>query len=114
MNKNILIAMALMALTQAMSFLQIQSQFFWDWGKNHPVILSFIGMPLTYLLIVSVRYCALGFDGQIWPGRLIGFAIGAIVFTILSWVIMKEPLNTKTIICLILSSAILGVQILWK
>jgi len=114
MNRYLFIAIILMTVGQVISFLQVQSQFFWEWSKNHPYIMSLLGLPLSYLLILSVRYCAMGFGGQIWPGRLIGFAIGAIVFTVLSWVIMKEPLNTKTIICLILSSAILGVQIIWK
>jgi len=51
------------------------------------------------------------FDGEVWPGRLMGYAIGIIVFTILSYTIFNEPLTGKTIACLILSSVILGIQL---
>jgi len=49
-----------------------------------------------------------------WPSRLIGFSIGAIVFSWLSWAIFNEPLTTKTIICLILAVCILLVQLFVK
>jgi hypothetical protein len=56
----------------------------------------------------------MAFDGQVWPGRLIGFAVGAIVFALLSHFIMDEPFSTKTITCLFLAGGILGIQIFWK
>jgi len=45
---------------------------------------------------------------------LIGFAVGVIVFAVLSHFVMKEPFSLKTIICLVLASAILIIQIFWK
>jgi hypothetical protein len=56
----------------------------------------------------------MAFDGQVWPGRLIGFAVGAIVFAVLSHFIMSETLTTKTIVSLCLAAGILLVQVLWK
>jgi multidrug transporter EmrE-like cation transporter len=56
----------------------------------------------------------IAFEGQMWPSRLIGFSIGAIVFTLLSWVIFKEPLTLKTGVCLVLAAGILLIQLLWK
>ena len=76
--------------------------------------MSITGIPISILLIYFTKYCAIAFDGQVWPGRLIGFAVGAIVFALLSHFIMNEEFNTKTIICLCLAVAILSVQILWK
>jgi hypothetical protein len=87
---------------------------FLDLGKNHPLLMSITGFPISILLIYFTKYCALAFDGQVWPGRLIGFAIGAIVFALLSHFIMNEPFNTKTIVCLFLAAGILLVQVLWK
>jgi len=49
-----------------------------------------------------------------WPGRLLGFAIGVVVFSALSWLIFKEGVNLKTIVCIILSCIIIAVQALWK
>ena len=54
------------------------------------------------------------FDGQMWPSRLIGFSIGAVVFSLLSWSVFNEPLTTKTIICLVLAVGILLVQLFVK
>ena len=54
------------------------------------------------------------FDGQLWPSRLLGFATGAIVFTIMSWMWFKEPLTLKTLICLGLALAIMGIQLFMK
>jgi hypothetical protein len=76
--------------------------------------MSITGIPISILLIYFTKYCSLAFDGQVWPGRLIGFAVGAIVFAMLSHFIMNEPFTPKTIVCLCLAGAILGVQILWK
>tara|TARA_R110000744_G_scaffold371405_1_gene482385 strand:+ start:198 stop:374 length:177 start_codon:yes stop_codon:yes gene_type:complete len=55
-----------------------------------------------------------GFGGLLWPGRLIGFSLGMIVFAILTSVYMQEGLSMKTLISLILAIALVVVQILWK
>ena len=62
----------------------------------------------------SVQKLVDGFDGQMWPSRLIGFGIGVIVFTIMAQLLFGEPLTSKTIACLILSLGIILVQLFWK
>lgn len=114
MNKYLIFAIFLGSVAQALTFFQGQSQFFWSWAKEHPWAISCAGVPISYMFIKFFKYCALSYDGQIWPGRLVGFALGSIVFTILAWFIMKEPISTKTFVCLLLSAGILGIQILWK
>lgn len=111
---NLILSLLIITIAQSLAYLQLQSQFFWNWSKEHPILLSLLGVPISMLLIYFTKYCALAFDGQVWPGRLIGFAVGAIVFAILSHFIMNETLSTKTIICLFLSCAILAIQIFWK
>ena len=101
-------------IAQVLAYLQTQSQFFWTWAKEHPLLMSITGIPISILLIYFTKYCALAFDGQVWPGRLIGFAVGAIVFAFMSNLIMNEPFSAKTIVCLCLSALILLVQVLWK
>lgn len=97
-----------------MTYLQLQSQFFWKWAKEHPILVSFFGFPISILFIKFTQYSNEYFNGQTWPGRLIGFSMGAIVFAILSNLIMNEPLTMKTITCLILASFILLIQFFWK
>jgi hypothetical protein len=112
--RNFIIALILIIVAQFFAYLQTQSQFFWSWAKSHPLLMSITGIPISILLIYFTKYCALAFDGQVWPGRLIGFAVGAIVFALLSHFIMNETLNTKTVVCLCLAAGILLVQVLWK
>jgi hypothetical protein len=112
--KYFIISLVLIVIAQTLAYFQLQSQFIWNWAKQHPIIISFLGVPVSILLIYFTKYCAEAFSGQIWPGRLIGFAIGAIVFAILSHYVMHEPFTTKTIVSLILAFGILLIQIFWK
>ena len=112
--RNLIMAFITIVIAQVLAYLQTQSQFFWTWAKTHPFLMSITGIPISILLIYFTKYCALAFDGQVWPGRLIGFAVGAIVFAFMSNLIMNEPFSAKTIVCLCLSALILLVQVLWK
>jgi hypothetical protein len=112
--RNLIISLVIVTFAQLLAYLQTQSQFFWTWAKDHPLLMSITGIPISILLIYFTKYCSLAFDGQVWPGRLIGFAVGAIVFAMLSHFIMNEPFTPKTIVCLCLAGAILGIQILWR
>ena len=96
------------------TFFQLQGPLKYEWIKNHYWLTVMFGIPISMLFMYSVKNMIIAFDGQMWPSRLIGFSIGAIVFTWLSWVIFKEPLTLKTIICLILAIAILIIQLFWK
>lgn len=106
--------MVVLLVSQVVAFFQLQGQFIWSWVKDNPVIVSVLGIPISWMLITFTKYCAMAFGGQSWPGRLIGFAVGAVVFAILSNVVLKEPLTIKTIVCLFLALCILLIQILWK
>ena len=109
--RNFIIALILIIVGQSLAYVQLQSQFFWTWAKNNTLLMSLTGVPISLILIYFTKYCALSFDGQVWPGRLIGFAVGAIVFALLSHFVMNEPFTTKTIICLILAGGILLVPV---
>ena len=99
---------------QILTFIQLQGQFKFQWAKDNPLIISLMGIPLSLLYLSSVKHLVSHFDGQLWPSRLMGFAIGAIVFTGMSWMWFKEPLSLKTLICLGLALCIMGIQLFWK
>jgi multidrug transporter EmrE-like cation transporter len=99
---------------QILTFLQLQGQMKYDWFKNHPVLMAFVGVPISYLFMMSVKNMVLAYNGQMWPSRLIGFGIGVVVFTIMSYWLFKEPLTLKTLTCLGLGVCIILIQILWK
>ena len=101
-------------LAQTIAFLQLQGQLKYEWMRNNIWFGILMGLPISYFFILSVRNFVEAFDGQIWPSRLIGFGIGVIVFTAMAHFMFKEPLNSKTIICLSLGTLIVLIQIFWK
>jgi hypothetical protein len=110
----LLIGMLFGFLAQISTFFQLQGQMKYDLFKNHYWLVVLMGIPISMLFMYSVKNMIIAFDGQMWPSRLIGFSIGAMVFTWLSWVIFNEPITTKTFVCLFLSFVILMIQLFWK
>jgi hypothetical protein len=110
----LLVGMFFGFLAQVATFFQLQGPMKYEWFKNHYWITVSMGIPISMLFMYSVKNMVMAFDGQMWPSRLIGFSIGAIVFSLLSWSIFNEPLTTKTLICLGLAFAILLVQLFVK
>jgi hypothetical protein len=110
----LLVGMFFGFLAQVATFFQLQGPMKYEWFKNHywPTVL--MGIPISMLFMYSVKNMIIAFDGQMWPSRLIGFSIGAMVFSWLSWSVFNEPLTMKTIVCLGLAIAILLVQLFVK
>ena len=111
---NLTIGLVLFFLTHIFIWFQINGQFVWPWFKDNPLLLSLIGAPISYLLIVATKRLVAGFDGLLWPGRLVGFSLGMIVFAVLTSQFLGEGINSKTAISLVLALALVLIQILWK
>ena len=101
-------------IAQIIVFFQLQGQMKYDWFKNHYWAVVLMGIPASMFFMYSVKNMIIAYDGQMWPSRLIGFSLGAIVFTYFSWYLFNEPFSTKTIICLFLSFSILAIQLFVK
>jgi multidrug transporter EmrE-like cation transporter len=101
-------------LAQIITFLQLQGQLKIEWLKNNTWFTVLMGIPISYLFMISVKNFVEAYDGQIWPSRLIGFGIGVVIFTAMSHFMFKEPITTKTFICLSLGTLIVLIQIFWK
>ena len=93
---------------------QINGQFIWPWVKENPFLISLIGLPISYILIIATEYIVAGFDGLLWPGRLVGFGTGMIVMAILTYCFMGEGISTKTLVSLALAIVLVMIQIFWK
>lgn len=111
---NLIIGLLYGIVASTLSFMQLQGQFRFNWMRDNPLIMALMGVPISLLLVQSTKHLVAYFEGELWPSRLLGFAVGMIVFTSMTWVWFREPLSMKTIICLILASWIMGVQIFWK
>jgi multidrug transporter EmrE-like cation transporter len=101
-------------IAQIVTFLQLQGQLRYSILKNNTWFVVLLGLPISYLFMISVKHFVAAYDGQIWPSRLIGFGIGVVVFSLMSHWLFKEPFTLKTLICLGLGSLIVLIQILWK
>ena len=100
---------------QALIWVQTNGQFVWTWAKENPFWMALIfSMPISYMFIYATTYVVEAFDGKLWPGRFIGFGTGMIIFSILTYTFMGEGITSKTLISLILATALVAIQILWK
>jgi multidrug transporter EmrE-like cation transporter len=102
------------ALAQILTFFQLQGQFKFKWMQEHPFLLSLLGVPISYLFLMSVKYMVAAYDGQLWPSRLIGYGVGVTVFIVMSKFWFGEELSLKTFTCLLLSISIILIQLFWK
>lgn len=100
-------------VAQIIAFFQLQSQSRWLWAKDNAFILMFLGLPISFLYIKSTGLIN-EYTGQTWPGRLIGQSIGVIIFSLLSWLVFKEQMTLKTMVCVSLSLTVILIQIFWK
>ena len=101
-------------ISQVFTFYQLQGHLWNKWIKDNPFMMSVLGLPIGYVVILASREMVDLWGGQTWPNRIIGFSLGVIVFSLMSWFLLKEPLTTKTIICLSLCFIILLIQLFWK
>lgn len=99
---------------QIISYIQLQGGIKLGLTDKYGWAMMLLGIPISWAFMKSVQNFILAFNGETWPSRLMGFGIGVIVFTILSWFLFKEAMTVKTLICLFLAVCIILVQILWK
>ena len=111
---NIITGILIFIITHIIIWFQVNGQFVWPWAKEHPWIMAILGLPISYALIIATKYIVVGFDGLLWPGRLVGFGLGMIVMALLTWHFMGEGLNTKTLASLLIATGLVCVQVFWK
>ena len=104
----------LFLLGQTLVWYQINGQFLSDWIKQRPVVMSFLGIPISYVYIYATQYLVEAFNGDLWPQRLIGFSMGMIAFAFLTWIHLNQAITLKTAVTLALATAIVVIQIIWK
>jgi hypothetical protein len=104
----------LFLLGQTLVWYQINGQFLSEWVKKNPLIISLLGVPISYLYIVATDHLVTAFDGELWPQRLIGFSMGMISFAFLTWFHLNQAITLKTATTLALAFTIVLIQVFWK
>jgi hypothetical protein len=112
--RSLILGAFLFLLGQTLVWYQINGQFISTWIKERPIVMSLLGVPISYVYIYATQYTVAAFNGDLWPQRLIGFSMGMISFAILTYLHLNETLNIKTIVTLFLAAAIVCIQVLWK
>jgi hypothetical protein len=111
---KIIIGLILCTIGQIFSFMQLQASVKFGWDKRYMYLLLLVSVPISWIYIKSVNYFINGFDGLIWPSRILGFGVGIIVFTTMSYFIFKEPFTLKNGLSLLLAFVIILVQLYMK
>jgi|TARA_X000001388_G_C2127605_1_gene83759 hypothetical protein len=93
---------------------QTHAQFFNEWSKDNAILVAIPGFVISYWSIKATENIAEAYDGAVWPARLIGFGIGIIIFSILTWLILGEKIEIKSAVCVLLAFCILIIQLFWK
>jgi hypothetical protein len=100
----------LFLIGQSLIWFQTNGQFVWEWIRKNPLLISLLGTPISYIFIKATFFSQQYF-GNIWAGRMIGFSLGILTFTFLTWFFVGEPLTLKTLLTLLLATAIIVIQL---
>ena len=112
---SIYIAVLSVILANVLVWFQLNGQFKWEWFKNNELLIATIfALPISWLYIQYQKNAFIIFKESLWSIRLIGFSIGLIVFSIMTWAFSKEVLTMKHLICIGLAFLIIGIQTLVK
>jgi len=114
MNKALMVGMACGILAQVLSFIQLQVNVKMNLMDKYPVVILLSAIPIAWLHIIAVRSLATAFDGQMWPGRLIGFGVGIVVFTAMGMIFFGEGITVKNAVCVLLAFVIMAIQVFVK
>jgi hypothetical protein len=97
-------------IAHGLTFVQMNLQFMYPVLQKYHWALALCSVPIGYAFIKATKMCYDVF-GKIWSGRLLGFAVGIFVFTLLTELVFKEKMSTNTILSVILGSIILLLQL---
>ena len=111
---RLVIGMVLMFLAQILTFLQVQGHLKYQSFKENYWLVVLMGIPISMMYMESIRQIIIHYGGLLWPGRIIGFGIGVIVFAVMANCVFGETLNMKTTVSLGVATILILIQLFWK
>jgi len=114
MNKDILLFILFISIGQISVWFQLNGQFIWKWFEKNTLLLSLLGIPISYFFIEATRLGYRAFNGLLWPQRFLAFSLGIVVFTFCTWFFLGESISNKTFLSLVLAFTLVLIQIFWK
>ena len=115
-SKNILLLKGLVQiiLGSVLTYIQFQGHYKYKFFQQNDYIAILLGIPASALFLWSVKNLVPAFDGQMWPSRMLSFAVSIVIFAFMTKIWFDESISIKTGISLFLSVCIILVQLFWK
>ena len=109
--KYILLSTIFFILRQILIWYQLNSQLVWKWAEGYKSMwwMSLLGIPISMLMWYCTKIGYVGF-GSLWAVRFMGFATSMMVFPIMTYFYLGEPMTLKTIITIGLAIIIMIIQ----
>ena len=108
MNK-LWMALSISLFGHILAWFHMQGQFKYEWAKSFWWIVL-AGIPISFCFYYGTRWYYEYFQNY-WYVRPMGFGMATIVFGILTWLMLNEVPDTRTIISMVLSIIIIMIQL---
>ena len=108
MNK-LWMAMAVSMIGHIIAWFHMQGQFRYEWAKSMWWV-ALGGVPISFCFYFGTRWYYEYF-GNYWYVRPVGFGMATIVFGLLTWLILNEVPDIRTVISMVLSVVIILIQL---
>ena len=111
--KYILLSTFLFLFSQILIWYQLNSQLVWKWAEGYKSMLwmSLLGIPISALMWYCTKIGYVGF-GSLWAVRFMGFATSMLIFPIMTYFDLGEPMTLKVWITLFLALIIMILQLI--
>ena len=103
------LALGVSFLGHILAWFHMQGQFKYAWAKSVWWV-ALGGVPISFAFYYGTRWFYEYF-GNYWYVRPIGFGMATLVFTIMTWIMLNEAPDTRTIITMFLAVVIIGIQL---
>ena len=111
--KYIVVTTLVFVISQILIWYQLNSQLVWKWAEGYKsmMLMSLLGIPISLLLWLCTKWGYIGF-GSLWAVRFMGFATSMLVFPIMTYWYLGEPMTLKVWATLILALIIMILQLI--
>tara|TARA_R100000030_G_C3191110_1_gene108417 strand:+ start:22 stop:366 length:345 start_codon:yes stop_codon:yes gene_type:complete len=103
------LALGVSFLGHILAWFHMQGQFKYEWAKTWWWV-ALGGVPISFAFYYGTRWFYEYF-GNYWYVRPIGFGMATTVFTIMTWLLLNETPDTRTIVSMLLATIIIGIQL---
>ena len=111
--KYILLTTFVCTIGQILIWYQLNSQLVWEWAKGYKSmwIMSLLGIPISLLMWYCTKIGYIGF-GSLWAVRWLAFGSSMLVFPVMTYFYLSEPMTFKVWVSMFLALIIMILQLI--